>query len=117
MILVDESQEEIITNTFYYSGGLKDFVEYLNEDKSPIHPEVIYFEGEKDGIKSQIGIQYTDSYTESIFSYVNNIPTRKAACMKPGLRQPLPKCLMILSGSKIFTRKNGGLTGEDFREA
>ncbi|MGI6140355.1 MAG: DNA gyrase/topoisomerase IV subunit B [Caldicoprobacterales bacterium] len=117
LILVDESQEEIITNTFYYSGGLKDFVEYLNEDKSPIHPEVIYFEGEKDGIKSQIGIQYTDSYTESIFSYVNNIPTREGGMHETGFKTAVTKVLNdFIRKQNLYKGKNGGLTGEDFRE-
>ena len=84
LVLIDERPEEPITKVFHYTGGLKDFIEYLNEDKTPIHPGIIYFEGEKDGIKAQIGIQYTDSYSESIFSYVNNIPTREGGTHETG---------------------------------
>jgi DNA gyrase/topoisomerase IV subunit B len=70
MTLTDERPEKPISKIFHYSGGLVDFVEYLNEDKTVVHSEVIYFEGERDDIKAQVAIQYTDSYTESIFSYV-----------------------------------------------
>ncbi|HHT65718.1 MAG: DNA gyrase/topoisomerase IV subunit B [Caldicoprobacterales bacterium] len=117
MILIDERQEEVVTKSFYYSGGLKDFVEYLNEDKSAIHPEVIYFEGEKDDIFAQIGIQYTDSYAESIFSYVNNIPTSEGGTHETGFKTAVTKVLNdFIKKQNLYKGKNGGLTGEDFRE-
>ena len=90
IVLVDQRQNDdnniIPRRVFLYSGGLTDFVEYINENKTVLHPEIIFLEGEKDGIYAQIAIQYTDSYTESIFSYVNNIPTRVGP-MKLGLKQ------------------------------
>jgi len=117
MIFIDERPDEPITNIFHYTGGLKDFVTYLNEDKSPIHPEVLYFEGEKDDIKVQIGIQYTDSYTESIFSYVNNIPTSEGGTHETGFKIAITKVLNdFIKKQGLYKSKNGGLTGEDFRE-
>jgi DNA gyrase subunit B len=117
LALIDERPEEHITKSFYYSGGLEDFVEYLNEDKSTIHPEVIYIEGEKDGIKAQIGIQYTDSYAESIFSYVNNIPTSEGGTHETGFKTAVTRVLNdYIKKLNLNKGKNGGLIGEDFRE-
>jgi DNA gyrase subunit B len=117
LVLIDERPEEPITKVFHYTGGLKDFIEYLNEDKTPIHPGIIYFEGEKDGIKAQIGIQYTDSYSESIFSYVNNIPTREGGTHETGFKTAVTKVLNdFIKKQNLYKGKNGGLTGEDFRE-
>ena len=94
-----------------------DFVKYLNEDKSAIHSEVIYFEGERDGIKAQIAIQYTDSYTESIFSYVNNIPTSEGGTHEIGFKAGVTRVLNdFVKKQNLYKGKNGGLIGEDFRE-
>ncbi len=102
---------------FCYDGGLIDFVKYLNEDKNPIHPDIVYFEGEREGVYAQVAIQYTDSYTESIFSYVNNIPTTEGGAHETGFKSALTKVL------NDYARKNGylkekdtNLAGEDFRE-
>ena len=118
MVLVDERPEaEEKKRVFHYSGGLMDFVEYLNEDKSVIHPEVIYFEGEKEGIYAQVAIQYTDSYTESIFSYVNNIPTSEGGTHETGFKTAITKILNdFIRKQNLYKGKNGGLSGEDFRE-
>ena len=78
---------------FCYDGGLIDFVKYLNEDKNPIHPDIVYFEGEREGVYAQVAIQYTDSYTESIFSYVNNIPTTEGGTHETGFKSALTKVL------------------------
>ena len=118
LVLVDERPEaKEKKRVFHYSGGLTDFVEYLNEDKSVIHPEVIYFEGEKEGIYAQVAIQYTDSYTESIFSYVNNIPTSEGGTHETGFKTAITKILNdFIRKQNLYKGKNGGLSGEDFRE-
>ena len=117
MTLTDKRPEKIISKSFYYSGGLVDFVEYLNEDKSAVHSEVIYFEGERDNIKAQVAIQYTDSYTESIFSYVNNIPTSEGGAHETGFKTAVTKVLNDLVKKQNLNKgKNGGLIGEDYRE-
>jgi DNA gyrase subunit B len=118
MVLIDErpdaKQEK---RTFHYTGGLVDFVEYLNEDKSAIHPEVIYFEGEREEVHAQVAIQYTDSYTESIFSYVNNIPTTEGGTHETGFKTAVTKVLNdFIKRLNLYKGKNGGLSGEDFRE-
>jgi len=102
---------------FYYTGGLVDFVSYLNEDKNPIHSEVIFLEGEKDNISAQIAIQYTDSYTESILSYVNNIPTTEGGTHETGFKTALTKVLNDYARKFNYIKeKDINLTGEDFRE-
>ena len=60
---------------FCFAGGIVDYVKFLNKDKTPLHEEPIYFEGKKDDVLCAAAIQYTDGFTESVFSYVNNIPT------------------------------------------
>ena len=117
MVVTDERQEKVKTKSFHFSGGLVDFVEYLNEDKSSVHSEVIYFEGERDDIKAQVAIQYTDSYTESIFSYVNNIPTSEGGTHETGFKTAVTKVLNdFVKKQNLYKGKNGGLIGEDFRE-
>lgn len=119
MTLIDEraSTKSESKKCFHYSGGLVDFVQYLNEDKSAIHPEVIYFEGEKEGVYAQVALQYTDSYTESIFSYVNNIPTSEGGTHETGFKTAVTKVLNdFVKKQNLYKGKNGGLNGEDFRE-
>lgn len=102
---------------FHYDGGIIDFVKYLNEDKNAIHPDVIFFEGEKDGISAQIAIQYTDSYTESIFSYVNNIPTSEGGTHETGFKSAVTKSLNDFARKYNFLKeRDSNLSGEDFRE-
>jgi DNA gyrase subunit B len=94
-----------------------DFVQYLNEDKSAVHPEVLYFEGEKEGVYAQVAIQYTDSYTESIFSYVNNIPTSEGGTHETGFKTAVTKVLNdFIKKQNLFKGKSVSLNGEDFRE-
>ena len=116
--LVDERlSDKDSKRTFLYEGGLKDFIRYLNEDKNTIHPEIIYFEGEKEGVLAQIAVQYTDSYTESIFSYVNNIPTSEGGTHETGFKTAVTKVLNeCVKKLNLFKGKPSSLTGEDFRE-
>jgi len=118
--LIDEHKTEnnkLKENEFYYKGGIKDFVKYLNEDKLSIHTEPIYFEGEKDGIYASIAIQYTDSYTESIFSYVNSIPTSEGGTHEIGFKAGVTKILNeYAKKNNLVKEKDLTLNGEDFRE-
>ncbi|NLN42585.1 MAG: type IIA DNA topoisomerase subunit B [Clostridiales bacterium] len=102
---------------YLYSGGLIDFVKYINEDRTVIHPEIIFLEGEKDGITAQIAIQYTDSYTESIFSYVNNIPTSEGGTHETGFKTAITKVLNDYARKFNYLKeRDSNLSGEDFRE-
>jgi DNA gyrase subunit B len=119
MTLIEERAEDKADSkkVFHYSGGLVDFIQYLNEDKSAVHPEVLYFEGEKEGVYAQVAIQYTDSYTESIFSYVNNIPTSEGGTHETGFKTAVTKVLNdFIKKQNLFKGKSVSLNGEDFRE-
>lgn len=117
--LVDEraGNENVVYKSYKYDGGLKDFVKYINEGKNVLYEEPILFEGEDNSIKVEIAIQHTDSYVESVFSFVNNIPTSEGGTHEVGFKSGLTRVLNDLA------RKNGNLKdkeanlmGEDFRE-
>ncbi|MFS8501693.1 MAG: DNA topoisomerase (ATP-hydrolyzing) subunit B [Caldicoprobacter sp.] len=113
----DERVSDASKRVYCYDGGVVDFVKYLNEDKNVLHEDIIYMEGEKDGIFVQIAIQYTDSYTESIFSYVNNIPTTEGGTHETGFKSALTKVLNEYARKYNYLKdKDPNLSGEDFRE-
>lgn len=115
--LKDERQDDYGTREYCYDGGLVDFIKYLNEDKNPIHSNVLYIEGQHEGIHAKIAIQYTDSYTESIFSYVNNIPTTEGGAHETGFKSGLTKVLNEYARRFNFLKeRDNNLTGEDIRE-
>ena len=102
---------------FYYEGGLSDFVKYLNQDKTPIHPNPILIEGRKGDIYVSIAMQYNDSYTEGVFSYVNNIPTSEGGTHETGFKAALTKVMNdYAKNTGLIKEKDIQLTGEDFRE-
>ena len=108
------------TNTkqlFSYEGGLKDFVLYLNENKNKLYKEPIYLSAQSEVLKMEIAIQHTDSYTENIFSYVNNIPTTEGGMHETGFKSALTKALNDVARREGFIKeKEQNLQGEDFRE-
>ena len=110
----DPAQRE---HTWYYEGGIADYVRYLNADKTPLHPDVILLEGKKDGIICRAAIQYTDSYTESLFSYVNNIPTGEGGTHETGFKTAFTKAFNDYARKLgVLKEKDNNLSGEDFRE-
>ncbi len=102
---------------YCFAGGIVDYVKFLNRDKTPLHDEPIFFEGKKDDILCAAAIQYTDGYTESVFSYVNNIPTGEGGTHETGFRAAMTKALNDYA-RKIgaLKEKDNNLSGEDFRE-
>lgn len=113
----NKDEKSLTRQVFLYSGGLIDFVKYINEDRTVVHPEIIFLEGEKDGIAAQIAIQYTDSYTESIFSYVNNIPTSEGGTHETGFKTAITKVLNDYARKFNYLKeRDSNLSGEDFRE-
>ncbi|HEC82814.1 MAG TPA: DNA topoisomerase IV subunit B, partial [Thermoplasmatales archaeon] len=99
---------------FNYEGGIKEFVEYINRNKNPLH-EVIYFEGEKDGINIEVAMQYTDGYAENVFTFVNNINTKAGGTHLSGFKSALTRVLNEYGRRNIF-KNNENLEGEDARE-
>jgi len=115
--LIDRREAEEVVKVFKYDGGIKDFVKYMNEGKNVLYPEPIYVCTEKDGILIEFSIQNTDSYTESIYSFVNNIPTPEGGMHDIGFKSGLTKVLNDFSRSNNYIKeKEPNLMGEDFRE-
>lgn len=102
---------------FEYTGGIVDFVVYLNKDKTPLHAAPILLEGIKRDIVVSIAMQYNSSYTESIFSYVNNIPTTEGGMHETGFKAAITKVMNDYARSNnLLKEKEANLTGDDFRE-
>ncbi|MBU1700255.1 MAG: DNA topoisomerase (ATP-hydrolyzing) subunit B [Candidatus Eisenbacteria bacterium] len=100
---------------FKYEGGIVEFVRYLNENRTPLHNDPIYIFKEKNGFVLELAFQYTDGYTETILSYVNNINTLEGGTHLIGFKSALTRVLNTF-GSKEGLLKNQTLSGEDVRE-
>lgn len=113
---VSEDKKPITVN-YKYDGGLHDFAVYLNEGKTPLYENPIGYKTEKDGILIEFAIQHTGEFTESLFSFVNNIPTPEGGFHETGFRTGLTKCLNdIARAMGALKEKDQNLLGEDFRE-
>lgn len=112
----DEEDEGEVS--FHYSGGVKDFVAYLDETRQPLMDEPIYIEGEEDNVPVELAIQYNDSYTENVHSYVNNINTREGGTHISGFRRALTRCFKTYADKNNIIKSNSkiNVSGEDFRE-
>jgi len=105
-------------NEFHYEGGIVSFVQYLNRNKTPIHPDPIYLSGAKGGIQMEIACQYNDTYNEQIFTFANNINTREGGTHLSGFKAGLTRAINQYMGASDLPKnlKNGHLQGEDVRE-
>ena len=102
---------------YCFSGGIADFVKYSNEGKTAVFGEPIVLKGEANGIYAEAAIQYTDSYTENIVSFVNNIPTKEGGTHETGFRSALTKVLNDYARrTEVLKEKDSNFNGEDFRE-
>ncbi len=102
---------------FAYEGGLKDFAVYLNESKTPLYKEPVFIAGESKLIKLELSMQHTDTYTENMFSYVNNIPTTEGGTHETGFKSALTRLMNEIARSEGWLKeKDANLIGEDFRE-
>ena len=109
--------DKFYSKTFKYDGGLVDYVLYLNEGKVKLYDLPVYAKTEKDGILIEFAIQHTDSYTESVFSFVNNIPTPEGGTHEVGFKSGVTKILNDYAKSNNLVKdKDVVFTGEDFRE-
>ena len=113
----DNEVEEIANVTYKYDGGIADFVTYLNENKEPLYRTPILCEGEGSTIQVAFSIQHNDSYSESVFSYVNNIPTSEGGTHETGFKTALTKAFnQIAKQNSLVKEKDTALQGEDYRE-
>ena len=102
---------------FCYTGGIADYVRHMNRDKTPIHDRLIAFEGRKDDVLFSCAVQYTDGYSESVFSFVNNIPTPEGGTHEAGFRSAWTRAFNDYARKiGVLKEKDNNLSGEDFRE-
>ena len=102
---------------FYYEGGIKQFVAYLNKSKTPLYENILYFEGEKNNVYVEVAFQHNDSYNESVFSFVNNINTPEGGTHLQGFRNAVTKTFNDYArNAKLLKDSEPNLSGEDIRE-
>ena len=112
-----DNREEKHDKVFHYEGGIKEFVTYLNKANLPLYEDVIYCEGEKNGIYVEISMQHTDAYTENIYTFVNNINTPEGGTHLTGFKNALTKTFNDYArANKLLKDSEDNLTGEDIRE-
>ncbi|MBU5428366.1 DNA topoisomerase (ATP-hydrolyzing) subunit B [Tissierella pigra] len=115
IILEDKREEKI--KEFHYEGGIKSFVEYINKNKTPIQKDIMYFDGVKDGTTVELALQYTDGYSENIFTFANNINTPEGGTHLSGLRTALTRIMNDYGRKYGFLKeKDENLSGDDVRE-
>ncbi len=114
---IDERGAEPTVKEFAYEGGIKDFIAYLNSGKTPLYSEPFYAKCEKDKIQIEFAIQHTDGYSDSLVSFVNNIPTSEGGMHETGFKSGLTRVLNDYAREHNFLKdKDDNLMGEDFRE-
>ncbi len=117
IVLNDKSRENIEEVIFYNEGGIKDYVQFLNLTKNPIHSSIVYVEGEEDDIIVEIALQYNDTYQTTIYSFTNNINTGEGGTHEEGFRMALNRVINSYGREKNLIKKDEeNLTGDDIRE-
>ncbi|HIX53179.1 MAG TPA: DNA topoisomerase (ATP-hydrolyzing) subunit B [Candidatus Lachnoclostridium stercoripullorum] len=116
-IILKDDREEKHERTFHYEGGIREFVTYLNRGKVPLYDQVIYCEGIRDGVYVEVSMQHNDSYTENIYSFVNNINTPEGGTHLTGFKNALTKTFNDYARkNKLLKDSEDSLSGEDIRE-
>lgn len=111
------SSRKELSCSFCYEGGIKEYVEHLNSSSTAVYQDILYFEGEKNGVYVEVAMQHNDSYTESIYTYVNNINTPEGGTHLQGFRNALTKTFNDYArNGKILKDNAQNLAGEDIRE-
>ena len=117
IVIRDERPEEIVEKSFHYEGGINEFVEYLNKGKTPLYNQIIYCEGEKEGVVVEVAMQHNDAYTDNTYGFVNNITTPEGGMHVEGFRKALTKTLNDYARkNKLLKDSEPNLSGEDIRE-
>ena len=115
--LADEREGSEKTETFHAKGGLREFVQFLNANKKTLHPDILYLETERDDIGIELALQYNDGYSETVFSFVNNINTHEGGTHLTGLKSALTRTINAYASKGNFLKKdNFTLSGDDVRE-
>lgn len=116
-IVLKDDREVKQEKTFHYEGGIKEFITYLNKGKAPLYHDVLYCEGTRDGVYVEVSLQHNDSYTENIYSFVNNINTAEGGTHLSGFKNALTKTINDYARKcKLLKDNETNLSGEDIRE-
>ena len=116
-VIDDEGNKKQKMREFHYEGGIKEFVTYLNKSKTALYENIMYFEGTKNDVYVEVAFQHNDSYTENVYSFVNNITTPEGGTHLMGFRNALTKTFNDYARSnKLLKENEANLTGEDIRE-
>ncbi|HBZ65185.1 MAG TPA: DNA topoisomerase (ATP-hydrolyzing) subunit B, partial [Lachnospiraceae bacterium] len=117
IVLHDDREEEPVVEAFYYEGGIKEYVEYLNRGKEPLYEDIIYCEGQKGDVYVEVAFQHNDSYNDSCFSFVNNITTPEGGTHLAGFKNAMTKTFNEYARSqKLLKDNDANLSGDDIRE-
>ncbi|MCD7837604.1 MAG: DNA gyrase subunit B, partial [Clostridiales bacterium] len=116
IVIADEREGQEARDELCYQGGIRSFVEYINENKTPVNPEVIYMAGEAEDSMAEIALQYTDSYNEIILSFANNIHTAEGGMHETGFKTALTQVLNTYGKKAKILKDNEKVSGDDCRE-
>ena len=113
----DRDEEDTTGETFLYEGGISEYVKFINQEKTPIHGDIIHLEGEEDGVQFEVAMQYNTSYNENIYSFVNNINTHDGGTHEEGVRRALTRVINSYARKTgMLKDKDESLTGDDVKE-
>ncbi len=113
----DRDDEDTTGETFCYEGGISEYVKFLNASKTPIQKEIIHLDGEEDGVFFEVAMQYNSGYSDSIYSFVNNINTHDGGTHEEGVRRALTRVINNYARkSNMLKEKDDSLTGDDVKE-
>ncbi len=116
-ITITDARVDNKSHEFYYEGGINSFVEYLNRNKTALHPKPIYFKGEKGGVETEVSLQYNDSYDEKIFSFANNINTHEGGTHLVGFKAALTRTMnSYAAANNLLKKEKVSISGDDLRE-
>ena len=116
-IILRDDREEKREQVFHYEGGIKEFVQYLNKNKEPLYPDIIYCEGTKNNVYVEVAMQHNDSYTENAYSFANNINTPEGGTHLAGFKNALTNTFnKYARAAKLLKDNEPPLAGEDIRE-
>lgn len=116
LTLTDKRTPDGLSNDYKYEGGIIEYVQFLNKNKSTISDKVIYVEGLQDGILAEVALQYNDGYQSSIYSFCNNIHTHEGGYHEDGFRMALTRCINTYAKNNNMIKKDETLSQDDVKE-
>ena len=113
----DRDEEDTTGDTFLYEGGISEYVKFINQNKTPIHYDIIHLEGQDSGVFFEVALQYNDGYSDNIYSFVNNINTHDGGTHEEGVRRALTRVINNYARkANLLKDKDESLTGDDVKE-